>query len=50
MFRSFYLLVAVASLAGAMFFASAGSRPHQLYAETWQSQTSTGDIAPAPVR
>ena len=47
MFRSFYLLVATASLAGAIFVASAGSHPHQLYAETWQAQVPPGAAASA---
>jgi hypothetical protein len=46
MFRSFYLLITVASLAGAMFFSSEGARPRQIYAETWQAQAIPNAASP----
>jgi hypothetical protein len=50
MIRSSYLFIAVASLAGAMFFASAGSRPHQIYAETWRGQIEAASSPSSPLR
>ena len=50
MLRSFSLVMATASLAGAVFIAIAGARPHQLYAETWRAEIEATSSAPAPSR
>lgn len=41
MFRSFSLVMAMASLAATVFIAVAGTRPHQLYDETWHGRGET---------
>jgi hypothetical protein len=50
MHRSLSLVMAAASLAGAVFVATAGSRPHQLYDETWQGKAQVAATAPASPR
>lgn len=40
MFRSFTLVVATASLAGAIFVAAAGTRPRELYVEPGRDQAA----------
>jgi hypothetical protein len=37
-----HLLIAAASLALAIFMATAGARPHQLYADTWGAPAHAG--------
>jgi hypothetical protein len=41
MFRSFSLVLALASLAATVVIAVAGSRPHQLYDVTWEARAGT---------
>ena len=50
MFRSLSLVIALASLAATVFIAVAGSRPHQLYVETWQGQGQAGSVSVASSR
>ena len=50
MFRWLPMAMAAASLAGAVFFAIAGARPHQLYAETWRGQVEAAASAPVVPR
>jgi hypothetical protein len=50
MFRWLPLAMAAASLAGAVFFAIAGARPHQLYVETWRGQVEVASTAAASPR
>jgi hypothetical protein len=50
MFRSFPLVMAMASLAATLFIAVAGTRPHQIYDQTWRSQAEAAEAAPGSVR
>ena len=50
MFRSFPLVMAVASLALTVFIAVAGTRPHDLYDETWRGQAEAVSVPAASPR
>jgi hypothetical protein len=49
-FRSFSLVMAMASLAATVFIAVAGARPHQLYDETWRGQAEAASVPAASPR
>ena len=45
-----HIVVSVLGLILAIVIAAVGTRPHQLYAETWRGQMDTAAAASAPLR
>ena len=45
-----HIVISVLGLIFAIVIAAVGTRPHQLYAETWRGQTEAVAVASAPSR
>ena len=45
-----HIVVSLLGLILAIVIAAVGTRPHQLYAETWRAQVDTAAVASAPSR